>query len=263
MWFTVFVSAVVLNVLLLLIHVLGPKGILLTWIPGRTILLLFSILKKNTLQDTLRYTWAAGIIPINFLIPLHLGVRLLSSNGRAPRFACSSSWLPVWISALILTTLGVLLIGLVDSVALDISLGIVAIFFNLFNIHDAPKHIQNDRVNLTVGYIIGTNVIVFGVLFLIHIVLQHGELVWAGILANVPLMAFVLIAGSTCESTPKAITLTGQHVYMLSYQIWPNMAFVGCLWATLPLGAEISFVLACVATLCVLGLQYYFIKNLL
>lgn len=263
MWFTVFVSAIVLNVLLLMIHALGPKGILLTWIPGRTILLLFSILNKNTLQDTLRYTWAAGIIPINFLIPLHLGVRLLSSNGRMPRFTCSSTWIPVWVSALTLMALGVLLIGLVDSVALDISLGIVAIFFNLFNIHDAPKHIQNDKVNMTAGYIIGTNVIVFGVLFLVHIVLQRGELVWAGILANVPLMAFVLIAGSTCESTPKAITLTGQHVYMLSYQIWPNMAFVGCLWATLPLGPEISFVLACVATICVLGLQYYFIKNLL
>ncbi len=263
MWFTVVVSALVLNALLLMIHVLGPKGIVFTWVPGRTLLLIFSILHEDSLVQTLRYTWAAGIVPVAFLIPLHMGVRILSWNGRTSRFKCSLMWLFVWVAALVCTTLAVVLVGTLDSVALDISLGILAIFFNLINVNDAPHHVENDRVDLSVGYVVGTNVVVFGVLFLIHVFLQRGEMVWAGILANLPLMAFVLIAGSTCETTPKAIKMTGQHVYMLSYQTWPNMAFVGCLWAAMPLGVDIASVIATTAMVLVLGLQYYFIKNLL
>lgn len=263
MWFTLIVSAIVLNALMLMIHVLGPKGILFTWVPGRTLLLIFSILHEDSLVKTLRYTWAAGIVPVAFLIPLHVGVRILSWNGRKPRFKCSQMWLLVWVAALVCTTLSVVLIGTLDSVALDISLGILAVFLNLINVNDAPQHVENDRVELSLVYVIGTNVVVFAVLFLIHYFLEQGELVWAGILANVPLMAFVLIAGSTCQTTPKAIKLTGQHVYMLSYQIWPNMAFVGCLWATMSMGVDVASALAIVTMVFVLGLQYYFIKNLL
>jgi len=264
MWITVFVSAVVLNAVLLMIHVVGPKSIVLTWIPGRNLLLIGSLLYKPELLETLRYAWAAGIIPVMFLLPLHAGVRLLSWRGRMPRFYCAKfEWILVWLLTLFAMTLGILLIGLLKSEPLNITLGAVAILLNILNVIDAPQHLEHEQVHLTIGYVLGTNVAVLAVLILMNYLLDIGELVWAGVVSNVPLLAFVLVVGSTCDPTPRALKLTGQHIYMMSYQIWPNMAFVGILWATLYLGVSTACILASVATLFVLAVQYLMIKTIL
>lgn len=262
MWTTVVISATVFNVLLFAIHLLGPKGMLFTWVPGRTILLIWSLLHKTELYEAMRYTWASGVLPVAFLLPLHLGVRIMYSNGRHPRFECSNMWLIIWTATLLILTLAVYIIGTIHSEALQLILGIVAIFLNIVNINDAPQNLKKKQVEFTVGYVLASNVIIVGALIFIHMALDRGELVLAGLLSNIPLMAFVLIAGSTCKATPESLQLTGQHIYMMSYQIWPNMAFIGTLWATFPLGADIAFVLAIISMVIVLVLQYFLIKRL-
>lgn len=248
-----------------MIHVMGPKGIVLTWIPGRTLLLIVSLLHKPELLETLQYTWAAGFVPVTFLLPLHIGVRALATSGRRfPRFSCAKmQWVAIWLATIVTVVIAVLLIGISRSNALNVSLGILAILLNMFNVKDAPLHLQHEDVSLTVQYVIGTNAIVFSVLALMNHLLDKGELVWAGIVSNIPLLAVVLIAGSTCRATPEAITLTGQHIYMMSYQIWPNMAFVGMLWATVPLGVDIACVLATLTMFTILVIQFVVIKKIL
>ncbi len=263
MWTTVLISVIVLNTIMALIHVLGPKGIILTWVPGRTLILIASILHEDNLVQTLTYTWASGILPVAFLIPMHMGVYLLGFKGRSPRFECSWIWVVVWLFTIAILIGIVVLIGSTQSVALQLTIGIFAIFFNISNMTDAPQHIQEERVELTATYVIGTNIVIIGILALIHIAIDRGEVVWAGILSNIPLMAFILIAGSSCRATPQSLKMTAQHIYMLSYQTWPNMAFVGTLWAALPLGVTTACILASTVMVVTLIIQFIFIKNIL
>jgi len=264
MWFALVISTVVLNVVMFMVHCTGPKGILLTWIPGRTLLLIVSLLHKTELLETLRYTWAAGLVPVTFLLALHVGVRVLEQEGRLPRFHCAKrQWALIWLVALLIMAAVIMLIGFVESVAMYIALGTTAIVVNILNVRDAPKHLEQEHVQLTLGYVVSTNIIILSVLFSMNALLDGGYLVWAGIISNIPLLAVVLLLGSTCSASPTAVKITRQHIYMLSYQTWPNMAFVGILWATLALGNDIACVLASAGMLVVFGLQYYMIKMLL
>jgi hypothetical protein len=169
----------------------------------------------------------------------------------------------VWLFTIAILIGIVVLIGSTQSVALQLTIGIFAIFFNISNMTDAPQHIQEERVELTATYVIGTNIVIIGILALIHIAIDRGEVVWAGILSNIPLMAFILIAGSSCRATPQSLKMTAQHIYMLSYQTWPNMAFVGTLWAALPLGVTTACILASTVMVVTLIIQFIFIKNIL
>jgi hypothetical protein len=151
----------------------------------------------------------------------------------------------------------------VESVTLYVVLGTTAIVLNIINVKDAPQHLEQEHVQLTTEYVIGTNIIILSVLFAMNALLDGGYLVWAGIISNIPLLAVVLLLGSTCSVSPTAVKMTRQHIYMLSYQTWPNMAFVGILWATLALGNDIACFLASAGMLVMFGLQYYMIKMLL
>ena len=51
---------------------------------------------------------------------------------------------------------------------------------------------------------------------------NNGEIIWAGIVSNVPLLAMALIAGASCHNSEKSIKSVRQHIYMLAYQTWPN-----------------------------------------
>lgn len=264
MWTSVLISAVVFNAVMFFIHALGPKGIVLTWIPGRSLVLIASLLHKPELLQTLQYTWAAGIVPVVFLIPLHVGVDYLFRVGRSPRFSCAAlKWGCIWLITIIMMVLAVLLIGIAQSQTLNIVLGALAVVLNIYNLKDAPQHLQAEKVGFSVVYVVGTNAIVLGVLAIMNALLNAGELVWAGIVSNIPLLALVLIAGSTCKTTPDAIKMTKQHIYMMSYQIWPNMAFVGVLWAAIPLGAANACIFASVGTLILLVVQFIVIKRIL
>ena len=264
MWLTLLISTVVLNVVMFIVHYTGPKGIILTWIPGRTLLLIASLLHKPELLETLRYTWAAGLVPVTFLLALHAGVRILEQKGRLPRFHCAKrQWAFIWLVALVIMAAVILLIGFVESVALYIGLGTAAVTLNIINVQDAPQHLEQEQVQFTLEYIIGTNIIILSVLFSMNALLDGGYLVWAGIISNIPLLAIVLLIGSTCSVSPTAVKMTRQHIYMLSYQTWPNMAFVGILWATVALGNDIACMLASAGMLLVVSIQYYMIKMLL
>lgn len=264
MWTSVLLSAIIFNAIMLFIHMLGPKGVVLTWIPGRTIVLIASLLHKPELIETLQYTWAAGIVPVVFLIPLHIGVDYLFRAGRTPRFSCASlKWGCIWLTTITMMVLAVLLIGMAHSQTLNIALGALAVVLNIYNLQDAPQHLQSEHGGLTIAYVIGTNAIVLGVLAIMNALLDAGKLVWAGIVSNIPLLALVLIASSTFQNTPDAIRMTRQHVYMMSYQIWPNMAFVGILWASIPMGSVNACIIASVGTLLLLGIQFYCIKKML
>jgi hypothetical protein len=264
MWLTILISTLVLNIVMFMVHYTGPKGIILTWIPGRTLLLIVSLLHKPELLETLRYTWAAGVVPVTFLLAFHAGVRVLEQKGRLPRFHCAKrQWVVIWLVALIIMAAVILLIGFVESVTLYVVLGTTAIVLNIINVKDAPQHLEQEHVQLTTEYVIGTNIIILSVLFAMNALLDGGYLVWAGIISNIPLLAVVLLLGSTCSVSPTAVKMTRQHIYMLSYQTWPNMAFVGILWATLALGNDIACFLASAGMLVMFGLQYYMIKMLL
>ena len=263
MWSTIAASIIVLNLLLVMIHKLGPKGIVLTWVPGRTIVLIASILHKPELLETLRYTWSSGILPVAFLVPMHIGTNILSFNGRVSRFKCSKWWIIIWIATLLVLTMTVLLVGNMQSSATQLLLGILAIFFNLSHLTEAPSALPaNDHVKLSIVYVIITNIVILSVLGLIHIAIDQDQLVWAGILSNLPLMSFILIAGSSCQPSAKALRQTAQHIYMLSYQTWPNMAFVGSLWAAMPLGVDSAIIVAILAMIAVLIVQFVAIKKM-
>lgn len=264
MWLALLISTAVLNAVMFMVHYTGPKGIILTWVPGRTLLLIASLLHKPELLETLQYTWAAGLVPVTFLLALHGGVRILEKNGRLPRFHCAKrQWALIWLVALGSMSAVILLIGFVESGSLYIALGTGATMLNIINIRDAPRHLEQDHVELTPEYILGTNIIILSVLCAMNALLDAGYLVWAGIISNIPLLAVILLIGSTCSNTPTALTMTRQHIYMLSYQTWPNMAFVGILWVTLSLGKHLACFLAAAGMLACMGIQYYMIKMLL
>ncbi len=263
MWLSILISAAILNAVMLLVHYAGPKGIVLTWIPGRTLILIFSLLHKPELKDTLIYTWASGIVPVTMLLALNISVRTMKKR-RVPRFRCAKNyWIYTWILTILATAAAIALIGLTTSHILHYIFGGLAISLNVFNIMDSPQHLEQDHVQLSFEYVFGVNVVVFGALAAMDALLEAGFFVWAGIVSNVPLLVIILIAKSTCEPTPQAIKMTGQHIYMLSYQTWPNMIFVGIFLASLPLGTEVASVIAGVSTCAVFLIQYIMIKTIL
>lgn len=265
MWWSILIGTLILNVMMLVVHYLGPKGILLTWIPGRTLMLVFSLLHKPEFIETLRYSWAAGLVPVVFLAALHGGIRLMERRGRLPRFHCATKQWSLYWSLAIASMVGIVcLIGFVQQPALYLVLGIVAIILNIVNVTDAPQHLSENKVQLSVEYVVGINLIVIALLVAVNELIDRGELVWAGILSNVPLFALILMLGATVQPTPEALKNMGQHIYMLSYQIWPNMAFVGVLWGLDPfVSNEIGGIIATVAMLLILAVQYTMIKNIL
>lgn len=264
MWFTVLVTLSTLNAMMIAVHYGGPKAIVLTWIPGRTALLLGSLLHKPELEHTLKYAWASGLVPVAFLVMIHSGLKRLQRRGRLPRFTCATwPWLQLFGTAIVTMGCIILIIGLVRSDALEFLLGCLAVGLNVINLKDAPTHLQSENVHLTVGYIVSVNVVVLAILLGMNYLIDYGELVWAGIVANIPMLAIMLLIGSSCKDSPKALRITSQHVYMLSYQTWPNMAFVGILRASMSLGEEMACGIAAVSSVVIIIIQYMAVKTIL
>lgn len=258
------VTTIILNAMMFFIHYAGPKAIVLTWIPGRTVLLLASLLHKPELVSTLKYTWASGLVPVVFLAIVHIGLQRMSKTGRLPRFKCATwSWVLLFGSGLASMVSVILLIGLVHSEILYVILGCLAVALNVFNLKDAPTHLQSENVHLTVGYIACVNIIVISILLGMNTLLDSGEILWAGILSNIPILAIMLLISSSCKDSPSAMRITSQHVYMLSYQTWPNMAFVGVLWSSMAIGEEFAVAIAGMASVIIIFIQYMAIKTIL
>ena len=178
------------------------------------------------------------------------------------RFSCAHThWIAVWTTAIMTIVATVTLCIYVENAYAAFFLGIVAIYLNIVNVLDAPEQLQASHITFTPGYIISTNAIVISMLLAIDQLIERGYVKWAGVAANVPILAIILLSGASCMDTEAAIRTITQHIYMLAYQTWPMMSFVGVLWGAYPLGTVISLSLASVASLVVLFIQYSIVKT--
>jgi hypothetical protein len=262
MWLAVILGIISLNAMLAIIHYTGPKTIVLTWIPGRVLILVLSLLNNDALKDMIHYTWAASIIPVLYLVIFHLATLRMDKIGGLPRFGkATSQWICTWIISICFMTFAVVTIGFFRNDIVYLISGIIATLLNIVNVLHAPQHIEQHKIQFTWFYIIATNIVVFGVLFSIHELINSGEIIWAGIVSNVPLLAMALIAGASCHNSEKSIKSVRQHIYMLAYQTWPNMATLAVLWLTYEQSIVIQVVGSLAALIIVIGIQYSIIKQ--
>jgi len=220
------------------------------------------MLHKKELIPWLQITWAASSVAVVFLAVFHFTLRALRT-GRLPRFSCAhKEWVLCWSIAILATVATTAGVYYTNNNYLYLTIGIIALFGNIVNVTDAPTQLnQPQGIKFTVYYILFINLLAIGALITIDQLIQHGEVEWAGICSNFPILAAMLLAGSTCTTTQQAMRTTTQHVYMLAYQTWPSMAFIGTVWATEPRIGALSVVLGSGAVLIVLCIQYTMIKN--
>jgi hypothetical protein len=115
-------------------------------------------------------------------------------------------------------------------------------------------------MKFSVLYFLGINIVASGLIVGVHWLLQAGFVTWAGLLANVPVFSIVLFASSSCMETPSAIRMTRQHVFMLAFQTWPSMAMVSTILLVLPAGHIFAAIIAGLATILVIILQFVVIR---
>jgi len=148
-WLPIVGGIIFINILLCIVHRCGPKSIVITWIPGKLIMLFIQwfILHHDDIQNlskTLEYTWASTIIPVLFLNTFHFFLRCYKN--REQRFK-SKKWLCRWalaIMVVIITSAIVWAICIYDEKRYFIVLlGILALFLNVMNVTDAPEHIKS------------------------------------------------------------------------------------------------------------------------
>lgn len=281
MWISVVISVVLLNVMLFIINRSGPKAIIATWVPVRAIIIAVSMLHSDNLNQWLEITWASSIIPVSFLAVFHFALRYLSHHGGLPRFSCAvKQWAVCWILAISVLALTIFLCFYTYNTYALFSIGILAAYLNTVNVIDAPEHLHKTKMSFTLNYIVAVNAMVVGVLIAINILIEHEQVAAAGIGGSLPLLAITLLAGSTCspsEQTLKtstsllagstyspseqALKTSTQHVYMLAYQTWPSMVFVGVLRMVHSLGDYTAIALSTGAMLSMLIIQFVMIKD--
>jgi hypothetical protein len=262
MWISVIIGTIVLNIMMFIIHYSGPKAIALTWIPGRVLLFVISMLNNPELRPWLQVTWSSSIIPVSFLAIFHFAIRCMKHKGGLPRFSCAyMHWAFSWVLSVLAIAGGIISCVYIENVYLSLLIGFVAIYLNIVNVLDAPDRLQESHIEFTFGYVFSTNAIVVSILIAIDQLIENGHVKWAGIVANVPILAIILLAGASCSDTQSAMRIITQHIYMLAYQTWPSMAFVGVIWGAIPLGMPIAITLAITSVFCVLLVQYSMVKT--
>jgi hypothetical protein len=262
MWTTVILGVVVLNIMLFIIHYSGPKAIALTWVPGRVIVIVISMLHKKELHNWLQITWTAYMIPVSLLAIFHFALRYMANKGRLPRFSCATpQWFICWSLGILAMVVSATLCMFIENPYILFSIGILAAYLNIVNVVDAPIHLQEVPIKFSTWYIIGTNIVIIAALILIELLIQHDYVRLAGVISNIPILSIVLLASSSCANTEEAINTTNQHIYMLAYQTWPAMAFVGVMWIGQVYTTSIALVMSMSAVLVVLIIQFIMAKT--
>tara|TARA_B110000977_G_scaffold132461_1_gene168792 strand:- start:454 stop:1242 length:789 start_codon:yes stop_codon:yes gene_type:complete len=262
MWTTIVAGVVVLNIMLFIIHYSGPKAITLTWVPGRVIVIVISMLHQKELHNWLQITWAAYMIPVSLLAIFHFTLRYMANKGRLPRFSCATpQWLICWSLGILSMTTAAILCIVIENPYILFSIGILAAYLNIVNVMDAPTHLHETPIKFTTWYIIGTNIVIVVALVLIDQLIQHDYVRLAGVISNIPILSIVLLAGSSCADTEEAVNTTNQHIYMLAYQTWPAMAFVGVMWIGQVYTTTISLTMSISAVVVVLFIQFIMAKT--
>ena len=245
MWLGVILAVLFMNLVLFISHKAGPKAMILAWIPGRFIVLVFRQMHKTEFLDWLKITWASSMISVSFLAIFHFALRYISHKGRIPRFSCAhKEWFFTWILALSAAAMAAAACLYATNDYILFALGVMAVYMNVVNVMDAP-----------------VNIAIIIVLVLIDQLIDNGYTKWAGLSGSIPLLAAGILAGSSCAETETAIADTSQHIYLLAYQTWPGMAATGILWWANPLGTVPATVMAGIACATVIGIQYAMIKT--
>lgn len=252
----------ILNSLLYVTHRAGHKAIILTWIPGRIIVLIAIQLHNQDFQEWIKITWASSLIGVTFLATFHMAIRFILRIGRKPRFACAKKeWGLSWFLALTTGLSVSILCFFASSDLAYFSIGMVAFCLNIVNVLDAPKRLMENTFTFTWSYIIGTNITATIVLATIQALIIHKHTKWAALCGAIPLYAIALISSSSCVDTPKSIVQTNQHIYLLAYQTWPAMTTIGTIWLLQSKSQQIQLVCASIVCLLTLSLQFCAIRK--
>lgn len=262
MWLTIIGAVSVLNIMLFIIHYSGPKAITLTWIPGRIIVIIISMLNKSELQKWLQITWAAYMIPVSLLATFHFTLRCMANKGRLPRFSCAiPQWTICWILGTIAMVTTAIMCIVIENPYILFSIGILAAYLNIVNVVDAPTRLQEIHIKFSAWYVLGTNIAVISALIFIEELVENDYVRLAGVISNIPILSITLLAGSSCDNTEEAMTTTNQHIYMLAYQTWPAMALVGVMWIGHTYTTITTLSMGISAVVVVLFIQYIMVKT--
>ena len=260
MWLTIVAGVTVLNIMLLIIHYSGPKAIVLTWIPGRIIVIVISMLNNAELHNWLQITWASYMIPVSLLATFHFTIRCMLPK-RLPRFSCATyQWVICWSLGIIAMAIAATMCIFIENPYILFSIGILAAYLNVVNVMDSPLHLQQIPIKFTVSYVVATNIAVIAALVFIELLVENGHIRLAGVISNIPILSIILLAGSSCNNTNEAINATNQHIYMLAYQTWPALAFVGSMWIGHVYITPIALTMGIIAVIVVLAIQYIMVK---
>ena len=255
----------VINGLLLIVQKLGPKAIAFTWFPGRTILLIWSILAsadETHIRNVLEVCLASHSLAVVFLATFHIFLECLDNTPRLPRYGCASGyWFICWMLSFMAMGGTAFALWYSQTEAMYIGVGIAAALLNAVNLQHAPKKLESASMKFTFSYFLGINIIASGLIFGVHWLLQAGFVTWAGLLTNLPVFSIILFASSSCRETPVAIRTTRQHVFMLAFQTWPSMALVSTLLLVLSVGHVFAVIIASVATIMVIIFQFAVIQH--
>ena len=232
MWESIISGLIAVNVLLFLIYMTGSLGIMLTWIPGRTVIISLSLLSATTInEEALLFNVALHIIPVLFLIVFRIGIH--NYTGRHPRFPGTDFhplWSIVWTIATVVLLVAVISLCVIKSSLLFGVIGGCSVLLNIANLQDMPDHIKTTSINITWFYVFVANVVTVSLVVGIAELVKADQELVASIISNIPLVSVMLLAQSTLTSV--GTQQTSQHIYMLAYQTWPSMAFIStCFFA--------------------------------
>lgn len=260
-WSTLITGVVIINLMVYIVHKAGPWGIALTWLPGRVIALMAQIQWLDTPGDMLvmaQYTSCACLVPVLFLLSFH--TYMPGHHGRLPRFKCAHfEWIACWILAIV--ALGIasgIVLWASPSRTACITIATAAALLNVVNTYHAPGRVRTERMPLSVRYFFAVNVVSIATLTTIAWCTAEGYLLEASLLSNLPIFSMVLLIGSSCFETPAAIWTTRQHVYMLSYQAWPSLVFIFCMF--IPGSTIVRWSVALITLTSVIIIQYQVVK---
>ena len=260
MWIATILGMVSINFMLWAVHRLGPKIILITWLPAKMVILIITLWnRQDEFKQVVHYTWAANILPVVFFATFHLATEYRITN--IPKH--KQSWWHAWCLAIILMSVCIALITILQTDQIYLISGIAAVILNLINVTHAPAHIRQTEIRCTWTYWLTTNITVFAVLFTIQKLVEQNLFITAGLISNIPILTMALVALSSCKlkSSETEYKTMRQHIYMSAFQIWPTMALLAALWLAHELQMVVKLSLAAGALVSVLFIQYFFIKQ--
>lgn len=255
MWIPILIGLAAVNILLLLIYFTGIFGIVFTWIPGPTIVIALTLLAMDNKEErsiAMLNNIATHIIPVLFLIVFRLGIH--NYKGRQPRF--TRDWSILWIIAILVMIATFVSLWLTTSPVIFGIIGVFSLIVNVVNMKDIVK-IQTVPIQITWFYVVGANLFTFGIIYTLLQLTVFGQSAIASIISNIPFFSIILLAQSTCLSSPNA----SQTIYILAFQIWPSLIFM----TTTFLGQDLPMVqcisIASGMTIMIIGIQFVIIMK--